>query len=43
VHREQLSAEETSKQFDLSHLNSGIYVVMIAASKILLTQKFIKN
>lgn len=43
VHRETLSAEETSKQFDLSHLNSGIYVVMIADSKILLTQKFIKN
>jgi hypothetical protein len=43
VHRDQLSAEESSKQFDLSHLNSGIYVIMIAASKILLTQKFIKN
>ena len=43
VHREQISAEESGKQFDLSHLNSGIYVIMIAASKILLTQKFIKN
>ena len=43
VHREHLSAEESSKQFDLSHLNSGIYVIMITASQILLTQKFIKN
>ena len=43
VYREHLSAEESSKQFDLSHLNSGIYVIMITASQILLTQKFIKN
>jgi len=43
VYREELSAEEATRQFDLSHLNSGIYVLMITASQILLTQKFIKN
>jgi hypothetical protein len=43
VYREEISSEEVSKQFDLSHLNSGIYVLMIAAGQILLTQKFIKN
>lgn len=43
VYREEFSAEETTRQFDLSHLNSGIYVLMITASQILLTQKFIKN
>jgi len=43
VYREELSAEEATRQFDLSHLNSGIYVLMITASQIVLTQKFIKN
>ena len=43
VYREEFSAEDTVRQFDLSHLNSGIYVLMITASQILLTQKFIKN
>lgn len=43
VYREELSRDESSRQFDLSHLNSGIYVLMIAANQILLTQKFIKG
>ena len=43
VYQEEISSDEISKQFDLSHLNSGIYVVIISAGKILLTQKFIKN
>ncbi len=43
VYREEFSAEDTVRQFDLTHLNSGIYVLMITASQILLTQKFIKN
>ncbi len=43
VYREEFSAVDTVRQFDLSHLNSGIYVLMITASQILLTQKFIKN
>jgi len=43
VYREELSKEESTRQFDLSHLNSGIYVLMIAANQILLTQKFIKG
>jgi len=43
VYREEISSDEISKQFDLSYLNSGIYVMIISAGKILLTQKFIKN
>jgi hypothetical protein len=43
VHREELSKDESTRQFDLSHLNSGIYVLMIASNQILLTQKIIKN
>ncbi|MBE0676789.1 MAG: T9SS type A sorting domain-containing protein [Bacteroidales bacterium] len=43
VYREELSKDESTRQFDLSHLNSGIYVLMIAANQILLTQKFIKG
>jgi hypothetical protein len=43
VYREQLSRAESTRHFDLSHLNSGIYVLMIAANQILLTQKFIKG
>lgn len=43
VYREEIPADESTRQFDLSHLNSGIYVLMIAASQIILTQKFIKN
>ena len=43
VYREELSRDQSTRQFDLSHLNSGIYILMIAADQILLTQKFIKG
>ena len=43
VYREELSKEESTMQFDLSHLYSGTYIVIIAANQILLTQKFIKG
>ena len=43
VHREELSKDESTRQFDLSHLKNGIYVLMISAKQILLTQKFIKG
>lgn len=43
VYREELSKEQNIQQFDLSHLNPGIYVIMISAKEILLTQKFIKG
>ncbi|MRS05112.1 T9SS type A sorting domain-containing protein, partial [bacterium] len=43
VFREEMSANESTRQFDLSHLNSGIYILMIAAGQILLTQKLILN
>ncbi len=43
VYREELSKDESTRQFDLSHLKNGIYVLMISANQILLTQKFIKR
>lgn len=42
VYREELSKDESTRQFDLSHLKNGIYILMISANQILLTQKFIK-
>lgn len=41
--REELTKDERTHQVDLSHLNSGIYVLMISADEILLTQKLIKR
>jgi hypothetical protein len=38
-----LLKEELTKQFDLSYLNSGIYILMIIGKEILVTKKFIKN
>ena len=43
VFQEEISPDESTRQFDLSHLNSGIYILMIAAGQILLTQKLILN
>jgi hypothetical protein len=43
VFREEISANESTRQFDLSYLNSGIYILMIVSGKILLTQKLILN
>ena len=43
VYQQELSNDETIKQFDLSHLKSGIYVLIISSNQILLTQKFIKG
>jgi hypothetical protein len=43
LYREEFSKDENTLQFDLSHLNGGIYVIMISADQILLTQKFIKR
>ena len=43
VYREEIMADQTVKDFDLSHINSGIYVLMITAGQILLTQKIIIN
>jgi hypothetical protein len=42
LHREELSKDESTRHFDLSHLNNGIYVLMIASCQILLTQKLVK-
>ena len=43
VYRAEMLKEETYKEFDLSHLQSGVYVIMISANEIILTQKFIKG
>jgi hypothetical protein len=43
VYREELSKDNNVRQFDLSHLNPGIYIVTITTNEILLTQKFIKG
>ncbi len=40
---EPLSIEVTSKQFDLSSVPSGIYIMMIMDNEILITKKFIKR
>ncbi len=40
---EPLLIEETSKQFDLSYVQSGIYIMMIMDKEILITKKFIKR
>ena len=43
LYHEPIFEEETSKQFDLSNIKSGIYIMMIICKKILVTKKFIKN
>jgi uncharacterized repeat protein (TIGR02059 family) len=43
VYREEMSREEETRQFDLSQLTPGTYVLMITGTDILLTQKFIKG
>jgi uncharacterized protein YjdB len=43
VYNGQLSKEETLKQFDLSNIKSGVYIMMIVDKEILITKKFIKK
>lgn len=43
VHAEEIPSNQYVKSYDLSHLYSGIYIVVISADDILLTQKFIKR
>ncbi len=43
IYLEPVINEVTSKQFDLSYLKSGIYVMMIMDKDILITKKFIKR
>ena len=35
--------EDNTRQFDLSHLNRGIYILIIKSQGVLFTKKFIKN
>jgi hypothetical protein len=43
VYNDFVSKEEIVKQFDLSYINKGMYVVMVRDKKILFTKKFIKK
>jgi len=43
VKREELSRDQYLKQYDLSYLVPGIYIIMISADRTLATQKFIKR
>ena len=43
VYQNNLTHESETRQFDLSHLNPGTYIVMIKSDFIIVTQKFIKT
>jgi hypothetical protein len=43
VYSEQILREETSKQFDLSHVRPGIYIMSVIDNQILITKKFVKK
>ncbi len=43
VHKEPLLESSSTKEFDLSHINPGVYVLMLSGEKILITKKFIKR
>ncbi|MBE0676078.1 MAG: right-handed parallel beta-helix repeat-containing protein, partial [Bacteroidales bacterium] len=43
VYQADLTGNENTRQFDLSHIRPGIYVIMISANEIIHTQKFIKK
>ena len=43
VYSEPILKEETSKQFDLSHVRPGIYIMSVIDNQILITKKFIKK
>lgn len=43
VYKGPVSREELTKQFDLSEIKSGMYIVMIRDKDILVTKKFIKK
>lgn len=43
VYKKLLQKEESSNLFDVSYLNSGIYILMIKNDEIIITKKFIKT
>jgi len=43
VYKGTLTKVENTSQLDLSHLDSGIYILMISNNKIVFTKKFIKT
>jgi len=42
VYKDILFRDEITKEYDLSFLNSGVYIIMISNNKIVYTKKFIK-
>ena len=43
IYKEPVLKEETSRQFDLSYIKSGIYIMMMIGKEILVTKKIIKK
>jgi hypothetical protein len=43
VYTGTISREEILKEFDLSYLKPGIYVIMLTGSEIIVTKKFIRE
>ncbi|MBK7713171.1 MAG: DUF4990 domain-containing protein [Bacteroidales bacterium] len=43
VYREVVSSEETSKEFDLPYIRSGVYILMVVSKEIIVTKKLIKK
>jgi hypothetical protein len=42
-YNQEIPTGENEKQFDLSHLKSGVYFLILSSSQIITAQKFIKN
>lgn len=43
VYEEKISADENTKQFDITRSKQGLYTLIVSGNQILMTQKFIKN
>lgn len=43
VHKEEIQGELGTKSFNLTQLNSGIYIIMISTTNVILSQKFVKS
>jgi hypothetical protein len=41
IYRETISAEQTTKQFDLPNVRSGIYIMRVMSNEILVTKKIL--
>jgi uncharacterized repeat protein (TIGR02059 family) len=43
VYNQDMPGDESERQFDLSHLKSGVYLMILSSGQIITTRKFIKN